>query len=63
MAPNRVNSCLGLHQPDRLLRVRAAQPVHNFGSTKCTNSCRTNDMPIAVIRKISGLAPRLRSGR
>jgi len=33
------------------------------GSTKCTNSCRTNDAPIAVMRNTRGCAPRLRSGR
>jgi hypothetical protein len=34
-----------------------------FGNTKWTNSCNTNDMPIAVIKNVSDRAPRRRKGR
>ena len=37
-------------------------PPVSFGSTKCTNSWRMNDMPIAVMRKTRAGAPRRRSG-
>ncbi|OLT53243.1 hypothetical protein BJF88_12305 [Cellulosimicrobium sp. CUA-896] len=40
-----------------------SSPPVSRGSTKCTNSWSTNDMPIAVMRKTSAGAPRRRSGR
>ncbi|SHU98054.1 Uncharacterised protein [Mycobacteroides abscessus subsp. abscessus] len=38
-------------------------PLAIFGSTQCTNSWITKDIPIAVMRKVNGRAPRRRSGR
>ncbi|MNW54477.1 hypothetical protein D3C74_320790 [compost metagenome] len=39
-----------------------SSPPVRAGSTKCTNSWMTNEAPIAVMRKTSDGAPRLRSG-
>ncbi|STZ74099.1 Uncharacterised protein [Mycolicibacterium fortuitum] len=60
---NKVNWTAGFTRTMGCCALLPPYPFSSFGNTKCTNSCRTNDMPIAVMRKVRARAFRLRSGR
>ena len=63
VAPKIVNCVLGWTRMIGCCALLPPYPLSSLGRTKCTNSCSTNDMPIAVIRKVRERALRLRSGR